>query len=80
MPVSLGPTLSALKAFECKSSASAHNVANLSTEGYKKQTAVMVEGPRASVQVDLQTDEGPGPVNPEAGRHPLETEQLAQEA
>lgn len=53
--------LLALRSFSRAMGATAHNVANTNTEGFKRQTAVMRETPAGPV-TDIGTDPTPGPL------------------
>ncbi len=53
--------LSGLFAFRTKIDVTAHNVANLDTDGFKKSRAVMEETPPGGVQARVQTVNTPGP-------------------
>ena len=54
--------LSALGAFSKKIGVTANNIANAETDGFKKSRAVLKEGERNDVQVEIQRDESPGAV------------------
>jgi len=56
-----GPGMTALRAFSTKLAVSAHNVANLSTPGFKAQRVHMVEVPGGGVTVTISRDLSPGP-------------------
>ncbi len=55
-------TLSALRAFGDKIGVAAHNVANVETEGFKKQRAILSEQAEQGVQVDIEQVDTPGPL------------------
>ena len=57
-------TLSALRAFGDKIGVAAHNVANVETEGFKKQRAILSEQAEQGVQVDIEQVDTPGPLIP----------------
>ena len=62
MSLSVGSTLSALRAFGTKMSVTANNVANVSSDGFKRSRAVLEEGRNQSVEVEIQKIDTPGPV------------------
>ena len=57
-------TLSALRAFGDKIDVAAHNVANVDTEGFKKQRAILSEEADQGVRVDIERVNTPGPQIP----------------
>jgi flagellar basal-body rod protein FlgC len=57
-------TLSALRAFGDKIGVAAHNVANVETEGFKKQRALLSEEAEQGVRVDIEQVNTPGPLIP----------------
>jgi flagellar hook protein FlgE len=62
MTFSIQSTLSAIKAFGKKMGVTANNIANVGTEGFKKSTATLVEGPNNNVEVEITQPDIPGPV------------------
>jgi flagellar basal-body rod protein FlgC len=62
MMTNVSSNLSALRAYGTKMGIIADNVANLNTDGYKKNRAVLKEGPNQSVAVDIQQVDTPGAV------------------
>jgi flagellar hook protein FlgE len=62
MTFSIQSTLSAVKAFGEKMGVTANNIANVETEGFKKSTATLVEGPKENVEVEITQPDIPGPV------------------
>jgi flagellar hook protein FlgE len=62
MTFSIQSTLSAIKAFGDKMGVTANNIANVETEGFKKSTATLVEGPKETVEVEITQPDSPGPV------------------
>ncbi len=62
MTFSLQSTLSAITAFGRKMGVTANNIANVETEGFKKSTATLVEGPKNNVEVEIEQPDIPGPV------------------
>jgi len=56
-----GPGMTALRAHSTKLAVAAHNVANLSTPGFKAQRVHMVEVPGGGVTVTISRDLSPGP-------------------
>jgi flagellar basal-body rod protein FlgC len=60
----LGSTLSSLQAHNRKMSATADNVANVNTNGFKRNQAVLAEGASGDVQLHLRQDRSPAPFDP----------------
>lgn len=56
----LNGTLSALRAFVTKLGATADNIANVNTDGFKRNRAVLHEDDNGGVRVKLSKDESPG--------------------
>ena len=56
----LGSNMAALKAFETKMGVTANNIANVNSEGFKKSTAILKEGPNGDVQADIERIDTPG--------------------
>ena len=56
----LNGTLSALSAFVTKLGATADNIANVNTDGFKRNRAVMHEDDNGGVRVELSKDQSPG--------------------
>jgi flagellar basal body rod protein FlgG len=59
---SISSNLSALNAFGKKLGVTANNIANVESEGYKKNRAVIVEGKNKDVEVEITKVETPGPI------------------
>ena len=59
---SISSTVSALKAYGIKMRVTADNVANLESEGFKKSRAVLTEGRRGDVAVNIERIDTPGPI------------------
>jgi flagellar hook protein FlgE len=75
MSFPIGNNLSALQAFGTKMSVTANNVANVSSEGFKKSRAVLEEGRNQAVTVDIQKIDTPGPVVQDThGAEPVQRE------
>jgi flagellar basal body rod protein FlgG len=55
-------SLSGVAAFEKKWATTAHNIANLETNGFKAQRASMEETATGGVKVSLTRDRSPGPL------------------
>lgn len=70
-------TISALNAFGKKLGVTADNVANASTDGFKKSRATLHEGPGGSVKVEINKVETPGPVVTEGTDESLEQRELS---
>jgi len=62
MMTNVSSNLSALRAYGTKMGVIADNLANVNTDGYKKNRAVLKEGPNQSVAVDIQQVDTPGAV------------------
>ena len=62
MITNVSSNLSALRAFGTKMGVHADNVANVNTDGYKKNRAVLKEGPNRSVDLDIERVDTPGAV------------------
>ncbi len=62
MIFSVDNNISALKAFGTKMGVTANNVANVESEGFKKSRALLQEGVRGSVNVDISRIDTPGPI------------------
>jgi flagellar basal body rod protein FlgG len=58
----ISSNLSALRALGKKVSIIANNVANIESEGFKKSRAVLIEGPKNHVSVDISRVDTPGPL------------------
>ena len=59
---SISSTISALQAFGKKMSVTANNVANVQSDEFKKSRAVLQEGERNEVKVEINKIETPGPI------------------
>jgi flagellar basal-body rod protein FlgC len=62
MIANLSASVAALKAYGTRMGVIADNVANLTTDGFKKNRAVLREGPHRTVQADIQPVSTPGMV------------------
>ena len=56
----LNGTLFALRAFVTKLGATADNIANVNTDGFKRNRAVLHEDDNGGVRVELSKDQSPG--------------------
>jgi flagellar basal-body rod protein FlgC len=56
----LNGTISALRAFVTKLGVSADNIANINTDGFKRNRATLHEDYNGGVRVELSKDESPG--------------------
>ncbi len=75
MVTGLGSTLSSLQAHDRKMASSANNIANVNTNGYKRDQVVLTEGEAGDVRVNLRKDLSPAPQDPLAPEAPgVETE------
>lgn len=70
MDVSINTTLSALQAHNRKMDVTANNVANVNTNGFKRDRAIFQEGPAGGVSVKIHKDHTPAPTDPLAPEHP----------
>ena len=59
---SINSSISALRALEKKMAVTANNVANVESEEFKKSRAVLTEGARKEVQVEIEKIETSGPI------------------
>lgn len=64
MITAVSSTLSSLQAHNRKMSATADNVANVNTNGFKRNQAVLAEGASGDVQLHLRRDRTPAPLDP----------------
>ena len=62
MITNVSSNLSALRSYGKKMGVIADNVANVNTDGFKKNRAVLQEGPNHSVDVNIQKIDTPGAV------------------
>ena len=60
MILSANSTISALQAYKTHLDVTAHNIANVNTENFKKSKANLKEGAAGGVQVDIQRIDTPG--------------------
>lgn len=56
----LNASVSGVKAFEKKLDVTANNVANVNTDGFKKQSALLSEGDNGGVKVEITEVDAPG--------------------
>ncbi|MGD8963133.1 MAG: flagellar basal body rod C-terminal domain-containing protein [Desulfobacterales bacterium] len=56
----LNGTISALRAFVTKLGVTADNIANVNTDGFKRNRAVMHEDYNGGVRVEIKKDDSPG--------------------
>jgi len=59
---SLAGSMAALKAFDTKMQVTSRNIANVSTEEFKKSRATLTEGPGGNVQADVDRIDTPGQI------------------
>ena len=64
MVAGLSSTISSLQAHDRKMSVNANNVANVNTNGFKRDQAVLEEGRPGEVRVSVQKDLSPAPEDP----------------
>lgn len=62
MIFSVDNNISALKAFGAKMGVTANNIANVESEEFKKSSALLHEGERGSVKVDISRIDTPGAI------------------
>ena len=75
MIANVSNNLSALRAYGTQMGVIADNVANVNTDGFKKNRAVLREGPNQSVEADIQKVGTPGAVYTASdGRQSVEKE------
>jgi flagellar basal-body rod protein FlgC len=60
----LNSTLSSLQAHDRKLNVNANNIANVNTNGYKRDRALLEEGRPGEVRVTLSKDQSPAPEDP----------------
>jgi flagellar hook protein FlgE len=60
MIFSVSSTISSLRAHATKMAVSANNIANVETEGFKKSRTLLQEGPKGSVEVQIDRIDTPG--------------------
>lgn len=72
MLVGMRSALSGLQAFACKAEATAHNVANMQTEGFKRTRVTLATQEPAGVQATSGRDDTPGPFTVEAASQGME--------
>ena len=56
----LNSTVSALRAFVTKLGVTADNIANVNTDGFKKNRAILQEDQNGGVRVEIRRDNSPG--------------------
>ena len=66
----LGSALSSLQAHTRKMAATGDNVANVNTNGFKRNQAVLAEGRAGGVRLHLHRDRSPAPMDPLAPEAP----------
>lgn len=77
MIFSVCSSLSAIRAYSVKMGVHADNVANANTEEYKKRRAVLEEGPKNDVQVNIEQVDTPGPTVAEITGDQIEAKELS---
>jgi flagellar hook protein FlgE len=70
MDISLNASIAALQAHTRKLDVTANNVANVNTNGFKRDRALLQEGRSGGVEVKIQKDETPAPPDPLASPDP----------
>ncbi len=69
--------LTAIRAYSDKMGVHADNVANANTEEYKRRRAVLEEGPRNDVQLNIEQVDTPGPTVAEVSGDQTELKELS---
>ena len=64
MDSSLNTAISSIRAHERKLGVTANNVANVKTNGFKRDRAVLKEGPAGDVRVSIHREDAPSPADP----------------
>lgn len=77
MLTGLSSTVSSLQAHDRKMAVHANNVANVNTNGFKRDQAVLEEGVAGEVRVNLRKDRSPAPEDPLAPDAPDMTKELS---
>jgi len=77
MVTGLSSTLSSLQAHERKMASNANNIANVNTNGYKRDQVVLAEGEAGEVRVNLHKDLSPAPQDPLAPEAPSVEKELS---
>ena len=60
----LNPAISSLQAHHRKMNVNANNIANVNTNGFKRDRAILEEGQKGEVRVHLSKDRSPAPQDP----------------
>ena len=74
---SLTASVSALTAYGHKMAATANNIANSNTDGFKRSRVDLQEAPADGVRADIRQENTPGPPNPDAKTLPGLPDQLS---
>jgi flagellar hook protein FlgE len=77
MITGLNSTMSSLQAHDRKMNVTANNIANVNTNGFKRDRAVLEEGRPGEVRVSLQKDLSPAPEDPLAPDAPGVAKELS---
>ncbi len=64
MDTAINTVISSIKAHERKQGVTANNVANVNTNGFKRNRAVLQAGPAGDVRVNVRRDTTPAPEDP----------------
>ena len=73
----ISSTLSSLQAHDRKMNVNANNIANVNTNGFKRDRAILEEGKVGDVRVSLHKDMSPAPEDPLAPEAPGEEKELS---
>ena len=77
MVTGLSTTLSSLQAHDRKMAVKANNIANVNTNGFKRDRAVLEEGGAGEVRVNLHKEVSPAPQDPLAPEAPGVAKELS---
>ncbi len=64
MDITFNSTVSSIRAHERKLGVTANNVANVNTNGFKRERAVLQEGANGDVRVRVRREDTPTPTDP----------------
>ncbi len=64
MDITFNTAVSSIRAHERKMGTTANNVANVNTNGFKRERAVLQEGANGDVQVRVRREDTPTPTDP----------------
>ena len=64
MEITFNAAVSSIRAHERKLGVTAHNVANVNTNGFKRERAILQEGTSGDVRVRVRREDTPTPADP----------------